>query len=91
MFGRIGEHNVVIACLGSGDVGSASAAIVAAHTLSSFPSNRFGLLVGIGGGLLVRATIFDWAMLLSVTQKESSEGYCNMILERWAVCAYRFT
>jgi nucleoside phosphorylase len=48
--GRIGHHNVVVACLASGVVGSAPAAAVAAQLLSTFPSIRFGLLAGIGGG-----------------------------------------
>ena len=47
-FGRIGQHNVVIACLPQG--GTESAATVAANLLASFPSIRFGLLVGVGGG-----------------------------------------
>jgi nucleoside phosphorylase len=50
MFGRIGDHNVVVACLPKGRLGSASAAVVADQMRSSFPSIRFGLMVGIGGG-----------------------------------------
>ena len=49
-FGRIHEHNVVIACLPKGRYGTTSAAIVAEHMLSSFPAIRFGLMVGIAGG-----------------------------------------
>ncbi|KAL3487859.1 nucleoside phosphorylase domain-containing protein [Aspergillus germanicus] len=49
--GRIGAHNVAIACLPSGEYGSASAATVAVQLLSSFQSVKFGLLVGIGGGI----------------------------------------
>jgi nucleoside phosphorylase len=48
--GRIGKHNIVIACLPEGMPGSVSAAMVAARMLSSFPALRVGLLVGIGGG-----------------------------------------
>ena len=48
--GRIGVHNVVIACFPSGVTGIASAAVVASHITHSFPSIRFGLMVGIGGG-----------------------------------------
>ena len=47
-FGRIGQHNVAIACLGV--YGTNPAATVAANLLASFPSIRFGLLVGVGGG-----------------------------------------
>lgn len=51
VFGRIGKHNVVVACLPSGSYGITSAAIVATHLSSSFRSIRFGLMVGIGGGV----------------------------------------
>jgi nucleoside phosphorylase len=50
-FGRIGDHNVVIACLPSGVTGTISAARVATHMLSTFTGLRFGLMVGIGGGV----------------------------------------
>ncbi|KAL3459200.1 nucleoside phosphorylase domain-containing protein [Aspergillus heterothallicus] len=49
--GKIGEHNVVIACLPSGIYGTTSAATVATRLSSTFPSVRFGLMVGIGGGI----------------------------------------
>ena len=49
-FGRIHEHNVVIACLPQGRYGITSAAVVARDMRSSFPALRFGLLVGIAGG-----------------------------------------
>jgi nucleoside phosphorylase len=51
ILGNIGEHNIVIACLPSGAYGTISAATVAMHLLSSFHSIRFGLMVGIGGGV----------------------------------------
>jgi nucleoside phosphorylase len=49
--GRIGEHNVIIACLPAGVTGTTSAATVAAQMLSTFKFIRFGLMVGIGGGV----------------------------------------
>lgn len=49
--GRIGDHNVVLACLPAGQTGTQSAATVAAQMRSAFPSMRFGLMVGIGGGV----------------------------------------
>jgi nucleoside phosphorylase len=48
--GRIGHHNVVIACLPKGKYGLTSATSAAKDMLRSFPSIRFGLMVGIGGG-----------------------------------------
>ena len=47
-YGRMGEHNVVIAC--QPRMGIADAAAVAVHMLHSFTNVRVGLMVGIGGG-----------------------------------------
>lgn len=47
--GEIGGHNIVIAVLP--EIGTNSAAGVAVQLLNDFPSIRFGLLVGIGGGM----------------------------------------
>lgn len=49
--GRIGVHNVVLACLPSGVTGTTSAASVVTRMLSSFEWLKFGLMVGIGGGV----------------------------------------
>ncbi|EQB52672.1 hypothetical protein CGLO_07683 [Colletotrichum gloeosporioides Cg-14] len=49
-FGRIGQHNVVIAVLPDGEYGTSSAATVARDMVHSFPNIRIGLMVGIGGG-----------------------------------------
>ncbi|KAJ9219632.1 hypothetical protein DTO271D3_6675 [Paecilomyces variotii] len=49
--GRIHDHNVVMACLPAGQVGTNAAATTAALMRSRFPALRFGLLVGIGGGV----------------------------------------
>lgn len=48
--GRIGKHNVVIACLPSGLIGNGPAAVVASNMRRSFPI-KLGLIVGIGGGV----------------------------------------
>ncbi|KAF3389720.1 putative ankyrin repeat protein L25 [Talaromyces pinophilus] len=50
LLGRIADHNVVIACLPAETTGKVSAAMVATNLIRSFPSIRFGLMVGIGGG-----------------------------------------
>jgi nucleoside phosphorylase len=49
--GCMNGHNVVIACLPAGRLGTNSAAIVASHMKLTFTSVRFGLMVGIGGGV----------------------------------------
>jgi len=46
--GRIGVHNVVVACLPAGIMGIGPAGIVASNMQRSFPI-KFGLMVGIGG------------------------------------------
>ncbi|KAJ5214504.1 NACHT nucleoside triphosphatase [Penicillium cf. viridicatum] len=50
-WGRVGDHNIVIASLASGVYGTTSAATTASSMLASLSSIRVGLLVGIGGGI----------------------------------------
>ena len=49
--GEISGHNIVLTCLPSGVYGTVSAATVTARMRITFPSIRFGLMVGIGGGV----------------------------------------
>ncbi|RYP83459.1 hypothetical protein DL769_001362 [Monosporascus sp. CRB-8-3] len=49
--GSIGGHNVVIICLPAGRIGNNPAAAVATQMRATFKGIRFGLLVGIGGGV----------------------------------------
>ena len=49
--GRIGVHNVVMACLPSGNYGTDSASTVAKDMLRTFTSIKLAFLVGIGGGV----------------------------------------
>ena len=51
VLGRIGGHNVVVACLPAGVTGTVSAATVVTRMMFTFKSMRFGLMVGIGGGV----------------------------------------
>lgn len=57
--GSIGNHNVVIACLPKGHIGNSPAATVAAQMVSTFPSIRFCLMVGIGGGIPPKVRLGD--------------------------------
>jgi nucleoside phosphorylase len=50
ILGQIHHHNIVIASLPAGVYGTTPAATVAKDILRTFPSIRFGLMVGIGGG-----------------------------------------
>jgi nucleoside phosphorylase len=72
--GRIAEHNIVIACLPAGGYGTTSAAVVAGQMLSSFPSIRFGLLVGIGGGVPSEETDIRLGDVVVSTPKGTSGG-----------------
>ncbi|KAF2151440.1 ankyrin [Myriangium duriaei CBS 260.36] len=49
--GSIAGHNVVIVCLPAGRIGNNPAAAVATQMQSAFPGIRFGLMVGVGGGV----------------------------------------
>jgi nucleoside phosphorylase len=49
--GSIGGHCVVIVCLPAGQIGNNPAATVATQMRATFKGIRFGLMVGIGGGV----------------------------------------
>jgi nucleoside phosphorylase len=51
VLGRVHEHDVVIACLPSGIYGTNAAARVARDMLRTFNGLRFGLMIGVGGGI----------------------------------------
>ncbi|KAG8350127.1 hypothetical protein FVEN_g11709 [Fusarium venenatum] len=57
--GSVSGHNVVIACLPKWQIGNNPAATVAAFMISTFPSIRFGLMVGIGGGIPPKVRLGD--------------------------------
>jgi nucleoside phosphorylase len=49
--GSIGGHNVVIVCLPAGRIGNNPATAVSIQMKATFKGIRFGLMVGIGGGV----------------------------------------
>jgi nucleoside phosphorylase len=55
--GSIGGHNVAIVCLPAGRIGGNPAAAVATQMRATFKAIRFGLMVGIGGGVPSTADI----------------------------------
>ncbi|EGX50654.1 hypothetical protein AOL_s00075g80 [Orbilia oligospora ATCC 24927] len=59
ILGEIRGHNVVIACLPSGQIGNNPAVAVATRMISTFQSIRFGLMVGIGGGAPSKVRLGD--------------------------------
>lgn len=64
--GSVGKHNVVIACLPKGQIGTSPAATVAAHMISTFPSIKVGLMVGIGGGIPPKVRLGDVVVSIPV-------------------------
>ena len=57
--GSISGHNVVIACLPKGTIGTNAATTVATSMTSTFTSIKFGLIVGIGGGIPPKVRLGD--------------------------------
>ncbi|KAL4781230.1 violaceus kinesin [Aspergillus varians] len=49
--GSISGHNVVVACLPAGVYGTTSATAAVSHLMSTYQNVRFGLMVGVGGGV----------------------------------------
>ncbi|KAJ5168591.1 uncharacterized protein N7482_004185 [Penicillium canariense] len=69
--GRLGFHNVAIACLPSGDHGIKTAAIALSHMISTFPQLKFCLMVGIAGGVPCPADIRLGDVVISVPNRTS--------------------
>ncbi|EWY79879.1 hypothetical protein FOYG_16944 [Fusarium oxysporum NRRL 32931] len=66
--GSFGSHNVVIACLPKGQIGNNPAATVAVFMVSTFPSIKFGLMVGVGGGIPPKVRLGDVVVSTPVGQ-----------------------
>ncbi|KAL2859131.1 violaceus kinesin [Aspergillus lucknowensis] len=49
--GSVSGHNVVVACLPAGVYGTTSATAAVSHLMSTYRNVRFGLMVGVGGGV----------------------------------------
>lgn len=73
--GEIGGHQVVIAVLPDGEYGTSSAAGVARDMVHSFPNIRFGLMVGIGGGVPTKHDI----RLGDIIVSSSRNGRCGLL------------
>lgn len=66
--GSINKHNIVIACLPEGGIGTNSAATVATRMITTFPAIRLGLMVGIGGGVPPKVRLGDVVVSTPVGQ-----------------------
>jgi len=71
--GRIGAHNIVMACLPKGEIGNNNSATVATRMTSTFPSIKFGLMVGIGIGVPKTVRLGD------VVVSTPSEGFGGVV------------
>ncbi|KAL4981636.1 hypothetical protein BDW68DRAFT_196207 [Aspergillus falconensis] len=76
--GAITGHNIVIACLPSGAYGTISAAVVITQLLSTFTEVKFGLMVGVGGGI-PRTINNDMWLGDVVVSKPTSEGTSGVV------------
>ncbi|EGX50342.1 hypothetical protein AOL_s00076g106 [Orbilia oligospora ATCC 24927] len=66
VFGAIGNHYVAMACLPYGIYGTTPAALVVCQMQLSFPSIRFYMMVGIGGGIPTKTDIRLGDVVVSV-------------------------
>jgi nucleoside phosphorylase len=73
--GSIGEHKVVIGCHSAGELGIASAAAIATRMSAKFRNLRFGLMVGIGGGVLGNKDV----RLGDVVVSQPSDGHGGVV------------
>ncbi|TKX26198.1 hypothetical protein C1H76_1551 [Elsinoe australis] len=62
------NHNIVIACLPKGRYGQNAAATAATHMIGTFPNIKFGLMVGIGGGVPPKVRLGDVIVSVPVDQ-----------------------
>jgi nucleoside phosphorylase len=83
--GRVYNHKVVIALLPTGVYGTTSAATTAKEMLFSFPNIRFGLLVGIGGGIPSDAN--DIRLGDVVVSKPQDTIGMSLSKSLWKICA----
>ncbi|KAJ5653623.1 hypothetical protein N7490_000626 [Penicillium lividum] len=66
--GSIGKHNIVIACLPKGQIGNDQSASAASRMIFTFPFIKFGLIVGIGGGIPPKVRLGDVVVSTPVGQ-----------------------
>lgn len=52
--GSLAGHNIVVVCLQHGNYGTTAATSIVAQMCQTFPSIRYGLMVGVGGGVPTR-------------------------------------
>ncbi|RFU77493.1 purine and uridine phosphorylase [Trichoderma arundinaceum] len=68
ILGSMEGHNIVITCLPKGRCGTNPAATIATRMVSTFPSIKFGLVVGIGGGIPSKVRLGDVVVSAPIDQ-----------------------
>ncbi|KAL3487792.1 hypothetical protein BJX62DRAFT_227744 [Aspergillus germanicus] len=68
-FGRMGRHNIVIACMPKGKYGITSAASAVKDMMRSFTKIQLVLMVGIGGGALETCVLAALQDLQAIHQR----------------------
>jgi nucleoside phosphorylase len=76
--GCIAGQNVVVVSLPPGYDGSTAAALVVRDMLRSFPAIRFGLLVGIGGGVCSQTQDIHLGDVVVSTPSSTSPGVIQL-------------
>lgn len=66
--GKIGGHNVVIVGLPTGRIGTNDSAAVITRMASTFPNIKFGMMVGVGGGIPYKTRLGDVVICSAVGQ-----------------------
>jgi len=72
--GSMNGHDVVMGCLPAEQLGRASAAAVATEMAQTFPSLRFGLLVGVGGGVPTGTDVRLGDVVVSLPDRMAQTG-----------------
>lgn len=70
--GKMGKHNVVIACLPLGEYGIAAAANVSRDMVRSFPNVRISLLVGVAGGVPCKHDVRLGDVVVGITKGQGA-------------------
>jgi nucleoside phosphorylase len=66
--GSVRNHKIVIACLPKGKYGNNPAATLVTRMVGTFPSIKFGLMVGIGGGIPPKVRLGDVVVSTPIDQ-----------------------
>ncbi|RDW64365.1 uncharacterized protein DSM5745_09776 [Aspergillus mulundensis] len=77
--GEISGHNILIVCLPAGVYGTVSAAIVLSQVLSTYTALKFGLMVGVGGGIPRSVENSDMWLGDVVVSKPTSDGTSGVV------------